>query len=408
MEDVDMVDVENEISKNESCSPLKLGERQFLKAKRRRVSHCNNREESGQKLAFSANWVVVIDTNIFVQHLSALKSFVAQQIRCERNNVQLVVPLVVIQEIDGLKRGNNSSVQKIAEFINEQLEAKVILTSDVSLIKALSDEQDDCDDNRDENISAYNNDDVILQKCLRLRRIKKLKSSRIILLTDDLNLRNKALAVDLCSYSWKKFKCEFMDVSQPNNILKKSSNERQDIPVSNLNTKRKASSELIEFQPLKQQAIPMETLPAFESKAMQRTKPIKNYEMSPISRNSLKLNGDWLSVKYEAEKVLLKFIETSLKEVYGDQLWDKMFDINIENASLFDILRLLDKGWIGVFSDYFERDKSVKDLVEELIREWKNESDRSKLRTLVISLVNKLPLNGYCDVNKTDKRLKNA
>ncbi|KPM04994.1 hypothetical protein QR98_0034520 [Sarcoptes scabiei] len=86
-----------------------------------------------------------------------------------------------------------------------------------------------------------------------------------------------------------------------------------------------------------------------------------------------------LSLKYELEALLSKFIVEAFQRVYGDDLWKsilgKKYDPN--NASLTHSLRILKANWIGVFSDFFGRDNSLKNVIYEMSMSIHNQTEEN-------------------------------
>ncbi|RUS26272.1 hypothetical protein BC938DRAFT_470999, partial [Jimgerdemannia flammicorona] len=65
---------------------------------------------------------VILDTNYLISHLGFLKELVGQ---CAKSNgtVLIIVPWVVIQELDGLKQNTALRGQKIHECFEDRVEA---------------------------------------------------------------------------------------------------------------------------------------------------------------------------------------------------------------------------------------------------------------------------------------------
>lgn len=156
---------------------------------------------------------LVTDTNCFIDHLSALRSLVAS------NTYTLVVPLVVLNELEGLAKGAaqgtdrhlDNSPEHIAvvtrhanqalSYIEAEYKARNIhirvQTSKGSILDSLAFRSEECD-------TVGNNDDLILSCCLHYCKdmardfMPKEKDSPVrlfrdvVLLTDDRNLRLKA------------------------------------------------------------------------------------------------------------------------------------------------------------------------------------------------------------------------
>ncbi|XP_034149165.1 telomerase-binding protein EST1A isoform X2 [Esox lucius] len=161
---------------------------------------------------------LVLDTNGFIDHLTGLKTLL------QSGTYILVVPLIVITELDGLAKGQESSggggrggsrgnlsgaahartVQEKARvavaFLEQGFEAKEpclrALTSRGSELDSIAFRSEDTSGQQG------NNDDVILSCCLHYCKDKAKDTQRdgpvrlrreVVLLTDDRNLRVKAL-----------------------------------------------------------------------------------------------------------------------------------------------------------------------------------------------------------------------
>jgi hypothetical protein len=96
--------------------------------------------------------------------------------------------------------------------------------------------------------------------------------------------------------------------------------------------------------------------------------PVKG--SATITENKYK---EWLDLKYATERDILRFMERILREVYGDKMWDKMFDLDIKRFTLKDGVRTLRQGWYGVFAEAFHRNRGVKNLVDDVFLLLKDE-----------------------------------
>ena len=78
----------------------------------------------------------------------------------------------------------------------------------------------------------------------------------------------------------------------------------------------------------------------------------------------LKYN-DWIQFRDECEQKLLKFIENTYREIWKSD-WKKMLELDVNNTNFKDIIRVLRKEWNSNFSDIFNRDKSIKALIDRI------------------------------------------
>lgn len=115
---------------------------------------------------------------------------------CVAYHPVIIVPYVVLQELDSLKmRTQNETISRTASqsihFINRRFSEKhSALLGQSSL------------DDGQRLITIDSADDRILNCCLQLRA--KGYTNNLVLLSNDLNLRNKALVSDIAAISHKK------------------------------------------------------------------------------------------------------------------------------------------------------------------------------------------------------------
>ncbi|XP_055297791.1 transcriptional protein SWT1 [Sitodiplosis mosellana] len=125
---------------------------------------------------------IVPDTNVFLDSLAAIKSIMDKELK-----YSILIPFAVLQELDQLKRRINeesvsSKSSRAIKYIYEQLKSK---NQRMQGQKATED--------NDHIISVTSPDDKILNCCLQL----KGQSKEVILVTNDINLSNKALLSDI-------------------------------------------------------------------------------------------------------------------------------------------------------------------------------------------------------------------
>uniref|UniRef100_A0A6Q2YKC7 Telomerase-binding protein EST1A n=1 Tax=Esox lucius TaxID=8010 RepID=A0A6Q2YKC7_ESOLU len=150
---------------------------------------------------------LVLDTNGFIDHLTGLKTLL------QSGTYILVVPLIVITELDGLAKGQESNLSGAAHARTVQEKARVAVAfleqgfeAKEPCLRALTSRGSELDSIafRSEDTSGQqgNNDDVILSCCLHYCKDKAKDTQRdgpvrlrreVVLLTDDRNLRVKAL-----------------------------------------------------------------------------------------------------------------------------------------------------------------------------------------------------------------------
>lgn len=342
--DIDMIDVEcvstngkdkKKRSVSSSSGQLNLNqidyERKVIKAKRRILKPKPNKP-----------LLIVLDTNIIIKHLNDIKFFLSTL--DTNDNLTFVIPLIVIQELDCLKTKlikNKAAITKAFLFINEHLKVKKWVTSDVSLLEKVA---EDVNMEHRVDMIQMNNDDRILRRSLILK--ESFVKNLVIILTDDLNLRNKALALNLSSMKWSEFTHSY----------------KFGLPLTNATDCEK---------------------------------------LTKVNQETFS-HSDWISVKYEAEQKLNIFIKKVLKEIYGS-IWETIFKIDFKNCNLNDQIRVIKQGWVGTFSDFFERDNKWKTKIDTIFQLLHKENKVNDLKELINPLIqyinDKYPI-------QTSKRLK--
>ncbi len=160
--------------------------------------------------------LLVPDTNCFVDHLSEVDRLAS----C--NLFQLRIPLVVLNELDGLSRGTaakypshdhafmvQESARRALGYLRERPPNTKCLTSKGNLVASLSVTTEE------DNADGKNNDDLILDTCVNLANSSSAQQQQqqqqyhrgsekmrfvyreVVLLTDDRNLRLKAHLTDV-------------------------------------------------------------------------------------------------------------------------------------------------------------------------------------------------------------------
>lgn len=380
MEDVDMMEVdEDHLDHSKAVKRLPNG--QLISNKRANEAvdcvHGPRKKIRAKRLIkrSGGKFIIVLDTNILINHLSDLKTFLSNTHLVE--SCSLIIPLIVIQELDCLKKTNQSFVQNF-KFINEQLRAGKALFSDKIWLKKYPPDKVEAALARID-VTEINNDDRVLKASLLINEISAKSDNTVILVTDDLNLRNKALAATLKVTDWggfcDKFGIESTSKSKTGKIVEKFRPATKKINVQ-INKDRKTDT--------------------------------TSSSKTDFSTDTMQF-GDWLTLKYSAEIKLKAFMEKILRKEYDD-LWDKIFKINFSNCSLFEIIRCLKHGWLGTFSDIFNRDKEVYQTIETMFELLKTEKNTNELTTLIhnfLQLVDKIEekLDKFCDSSLTKEKI---
>ncbi|KAL8178137.1 UNVERIFIED_CONTAM: hypothetical protein K2H54_030865 [Gekko kuhli] len=136
------------------------------------------------------NTLIVIDTNILISHLELIKSLKNTDIP-GIGKFGLVIPWVVLQELDNLKKGRilaNVAQKAIpaVHFIHMCLKDQDSKLWGQSVQLASQ---------QTYGVSIENNDDRVLQCCLQYQKL--FPQAEVVLLTDDKNLCNKAIVSEV-------------------------------------------------------------------------------------------------------------------------------------------------------------------------------------------------------------------
>lgn len=143
-----------------------------------------------QKKDSSKTFFVVVDTNVFCHNLIFLSNILNMKFPSS-GYATLVIPYIVLQELDNIKHNSAElevSSNKAIQFINEKLQKRHPQVRGQSAIN--------------ENtllINALNPDDSIINCCLQI----KGTTNKVILLSNDINLRNKAICNQINAYKPK-------------------------------------------------------------------------------------------------------------------------------------------------------------------------------------------------------------
>ncbi|XP_017939333.1 transcriptional protein SWT1 isoform X5 [Manacus vitellinus] len=148
---------------------------------------------SAEAFTSGLNILVVIDTNIMISHLEFVRSLKSEDIPGV-DRLALIIPWVVLQELDNLKKGKMLQHVRDKAIPAVQFIYKCLKSQDSRLwgqsmqlasqkIYGLSDE---------------NNDDRVLQCCLQYQSL--FPQAVVILCTDDKNLCNKAIVSEVKAF----------------------------------------------------------------------------------------------------------------------------------------------------------------------------------------------------------------
>ncbi|XP_053929357.1 transcriptional protein SWT1 isoform X2 [Cuculus canorus] len=148
---------------------------------------------SAGAFASGLNILVVIDTNIMISHLEFVRSLKSEDIPGV-GRLALIIPWVVLQELDNLKKG------KMLQHVREKAVPAVqfIYTSLKNQDSKLWGQSMQLASQKIYGLSDENNDDRVLQCCLQYQNL--FPQAVVILCTDDKNLCNKAIVSEVKAF----------------------------------------------------------------------------------------------------------------------------------------------------------------------------------------------------------------
>lgn len=209
-----------------------------------------------------------------------------------------------------------------------------------------------------------NNDDQVLKCCLHAVSTSSGKD-KVMLLTDDINLQNKALVHKVETMTMGEFiKAHVDKLEPPPTTRTEEPKESDDHETTNPNKYRRSESgkaiPIAKDEPTKRRA----TLPSRPS----TTNVSNSFRPSLPAKTLQPGSSDLTLLKNKLETKLIDFMISKLCQQYGSDDWkDVVPQFNPNNTSLVDCLRLIKQLWIAVFSQHFNRNKSVLKQIEELI-----------------------------------------
>ncbi|KFV56734.1 Transcriptional protein SWT1, partial [Tyto alba] len=139
------------------------------------------------------NILVVIDTNIMISHLEFVRSLKSEDIPGV-GRLALIIPWVVLQELDNLKKG------KMLQHVRDKAIPAVqfIYTCLKNQDSKLWGQSMQLASQKIYGLSVENNDDRVLQCCLQYQNL--FPQAVVILCTDDKNLCNKAIVSEIKAF----------------------------------------------------------------------------------------------------------------------------------------------------------------------------------------------------------------
>ncbi|XP_070797061.1 transcriptional protein SWT1 isoform X2 [Pituophis catenifer annectens] len=248
------------------------------------------------------NTLIVIDTNIMISHLTFIQSLKNANIP-GIGRFLLLIPWVVLQELDNLKRG------KILANVRQKAIPAVhfIYTCLKNQDPKLWGQSMQLASQKTQSFSTENNDDRVLQCCLQYQNL--YPQAEVILLTDDKNLCNKALVSEIKAYGKTDFVAAFQEMTPKGTIISEdTSNNKWE-----------------------------------KDKYPKKTEKSSTNRFSEIIFDMEKSLGD----------VLSSILETELKIAFGD-LWIEVV-YHKPPWTLANVLECYKKHWMAVFGQFISR-----------------------------------------------------
>ncbi|XP_064081176.1 transcriptional protein SWT1-like [Macrobrachium nipponense] len=307
----------------------------------------------------------VVDTNVLLRDVKFLEKLKTKEI--DGKPVIIVIPYVVLQELDGLKKSisvGNASKKAIC-WCNryfENKDAQVVGQNYDDYLRTLS--QD----------SRSNADDLIRDWCLLMK--KQNLDAR--LLTNDINLRNKAIVSSISATSVEKLQ-SLLEKSREKFI---STDDKDCEFFENCEIKKRSPSP--EMSPESMVVTPIRTsCPPWVTKQREKKLDIVPKEEDLQDHHIPEKNSSEIflkDVEVSLSKTLGQILEAAFVDAYGHELW-KQIIIHKPPWTLNEILKCWDRHWLAVFIDKFDR--NVKDLLAEIAALLKVVSSNSEIKTLV-------------------------
>ncbi|XP_037325913.2 transcriptional protein SWT1 isoform X1 [Pungitius pungitius] len=291
--------------------------------------------------------ILVLDTNILLSHLDYVKKMRFHGLRAMGVPVVLI-PWVVLQELDSLKRGRSTSgsVAHLAipaiSYIYNSLKNREPHLRGQSMQQASESSN---------GLNAENNDDRVLQCCLQYQSLHP--ECAVILCTNDKNLCSKALLSGVNALSMN-------DLEAAN---KKSGHGFH--PLQNINTP---------IMPCANPHLPSRTQSSSSTPAQPHTRErtgwsVEEKDYKPLSTREEEEKRKWnprsiCDLEDCLREVLSDVLEVEMKAAFDD-LWLEIVYLK-PPWSLQDVLQCLKKHWIAVFGQFVPREKfqTVLNLIE--------------------------------------------
>ncbi|XP_070817099.1 transcriptional protein SWT1 isoform X2 [Chaetodon trifascialis] len=267
--------------------------------------------------------ILVLDTNILLSHLDYVKKLESHGLGAVGFPVVLI-PWVVLQEMDSLKKNLSGSVAHLAvhaiSYIYNSLKSRKPHIWGQSMQQAAKSRN---------GLNAENNDDRVLQCCLQYQSL--YPDCALILCTNDKNLCSKALLSGVRAFSKNDLEAEFGKYRHGFENIKPHITPQVSSPV--------LSTNYTSVQPHRQESTGLSV-----GLGEKDDKQLSKWHSGCISQLQ-----DCL------QEVLSDVLEAEMKAAYDD-LWLEIVYLK-PPWTLRDVLLCLQKHWIAVFGQIVPRKK---------------------------------------------------
>uniref|UniRef100_G1SMS1 Transcriptional protein SWT1 n=1 Tax=Oryctolagus cuniculus TaxID=9986 RepID=G1SMS1_RABIT len=288
----------------------------------------------------SAGLLIVIDTNILMNHLKFVRILNTTEIP-GFDRLILIIPWVVVQELDRMKEGKllkHAQYKAIpaVHFINDSLKSKDRKLWGQSIQLASQ---------KFYGLRDENNDDRVLKCCLQYQEL--FPCSLVILCTDDRNLRNKGLISGVKSLSKEELSAELLNLSQNTDVCHQPCVSKQQL---------KAEAALLEGS---------------------------HEEEAANSGLSILLESIISDLEKSLGTALSSILETEMKIAFGN-LWMEILYVK-PPWTLIHLLRCFKKHWLAVFGLIMEKNLllTIESVYENLCKANNNTVDFTTVKFLL-------------------------
>lgn len=314
---------------------------------------------SGFELAEGNISYLVIDTNFLLSHLNILDEI---KNIADKYELKLVVPITVIQELDGLKNSNRTSL--VSSSTSGELEDRISGKSIGHLARWATDWIYSCLSKNSGVVKGQKlrerlnkdavKDDAILDCALYLKECHA--NSLIVLFSNDKNLCTKALANGVLTVSYKKHMTSELiaNVVHTENVSRFGKIEKRIVEVAPAIQSMSYSNSNLQSNP---QYLPSQSLSQSDSQSHLLSHSRKNSHVL-VEQNVRQFSSFHQiaeKVYTEIQMIALSAIHQCMESVFNEDL-DLLQDYEKEKViTLTDCSNVMIRFWFTVFQPYFKK-----------------------------------------------------